>query len=179
MSMANLVPEPVLAAVGDLTISFANLEMHVELVVWSLVSSNTRIGQAITSELGFSRLPVIALSIYRELHGEDEDFMQLQELMKQSLSMAEERNSLIHSVWGVGDSEDSAIRAKVTAKLKHGVRFDSHPVDVAEVRAAAERMRVISGQILLFVSRLMRTGKSPSQFQRLPSDLATGESNDS
>jgi hypothetical protein len=56
------VPEDHLKAIGDITVSFALLESHIQNLIGSLIYEHQRIGQIITAELSFKNLRALLIS---------------------------------------------------------------------------------------------------------------------
>ena len=121
------VPQSLLVHIGDLTVSFALLESHIQSLFGSLIREHQRIGQILSTYLSFSNLRTATISLYLERHGEDEDFVKLKEFMGQAGKIEEERNRITHSIWAAGDTPGSVSRIKITAREKRGFDLDSIP----------------------------------------------------
>src|SRR5262245_11547749 len=76
--MSHPVPGKLLVDVGHITVSFALLEHTIQSLVRSLIAEHQRIGQIITVELSFRSLRGLAISLYKERHGDDQDFWRAQ-----------------------------------------------------------------------------------------------------
>lgn len=154
------VPERLLIHIGDITVSFAVLENAIQMLIGSFIAEHQRIGQIITAELAFKSLRALAISLYKERHGEDDDFKLLQELMTRAASLESIRNQITHSLWAAGNSPDTITRIKLTAKERHGIRFQSEGVDEKYLSEIARDLKVLAGDVLSFYIRLIEAGKA-------------------
>lgn len=114
--MQHTVSNPHLILIGDITVSFALLEMAIQSLIGSLIAEHQRIGQIITAELSFKNLRALAISLYLERNGEDEDYRKLKSLMNKAGKIEATRNNIIHSIWAAGKDKDCIARIKTTAK---------------------------------------------------------------
>src|SRR5262245_40400051 len=117
------VPATLLVHIGDITVSFALLESEIQTLIGSFLQEHQRIGQIIKAELAFKNLRALAISLYRERHGEDAGFGALRKLMKRAAAAEEKRNQITHSLWAAGDTKDTITRIKTTAKENRGMHF--------------------------------------------------------
>jgi hypothetical protein len=113
------VPDPLLARIGDITVSFALLESVMQSLAQTLLGRGSEIGQIVTVELSFQRLRALTANLYRANHGEDADFELLTTLLKRAADVEEKRNQITHSIWAAGDP-GTITRIKMTAKEKRG-----------------------------------------------------------
>jgi hypothetical protein len=137
------VPEPVLARIGDITVSFALLESVIQSLVGSLLQQEQRIGQIVTAELSFRNLRALTLSLYRGRHGEGGEYETLSALMQRASDLEDLRNQITHSLWATGGTAETVTRIKMTAKEKRGLHFDFKKVtadDLAEVADEIKRL---------------------------------------
>jgi hypothetical protein len=154
------VPEKLLIRIGDVTVSFALLESTIQVLIGSLISEHQRIGQIITAEVAFKNLRALAISLYKERHGEDGDFVSLRGLMTRAGQLEEKRNQIMHSVWAVGSSTDTVTRIKTTAKEKHGVRFHFEDVAEQDLAEVANDLKRLGEDVELFWIKLLSSGKA-------------------
>src|SRR5688572_25857525 len=149
------VPEKLLVHIGDITVSFALLESSIQTLIGSLLQEHQRIGQIVTAELAFKNLRALAISLYKERHGEDVDFGTLRELMKRAARAEETRNQISHSLWAAGDRADTITRIKVTAKEKRGINFQFHSVSDTDLAAVALELQRLASDIQAFWMQLL------------------------
>lgn len=160
------VPKELLVHMGDITVSFAMLEFHIQMLTGSLINEHQRIGQIVTAELSFRALRGLVTSLYRERHGEDADFGTLVDLMKRAQALEEIRNQITHSIWLAGDPANTIMRFKTTAREKPGLKFSFEKMGELEFANVASDLQLLTGEILEFTMKLIRSGKAinnPSQ----------------
>jgi hypothetical protein len=153
------VPENHLKAIGDITVSFALLESHIQNLIGSLIYEHQRIGQIITAEVSFKNLRALLISLYLERHGEDDDFIKLREYMKRAGQAEDKRNQITHSVWAAGKDKDHITRIKTTAKEKHGIRFKFEEVSAETLFTFAKEIKVLAEELLKFELDLLSRHK--------------------
>jgi hypothetical protein len=159
MPLKQEIPEQFLARIGDITVSFALLELMMESLADSQLQEHQRISQIITTELSFRNLRALVTSLYRERHGEDADFRALRKLMKRAAQLEEKRNQITHSIWGAGNGPDTFARIKMTAKESRGMHIDLQHVSADDLGAVANEIRVLADDTLSFLLHLLITGK--------------------
>ena len=114
--MQHPVPKELLVHIGDMTVSFAMLELYLqELMRILLGDESPRIGYIVSSHLSFRNLRAVAISLYKERYGEDGAYSELADLLREAGKLEDERNLITHSIWGFGDDVASIKRIKITA----------------------------------------------------------------
>jgi hypothetical protein len=154
------VPDDVLRAIGDVTVSFAALEDAVQSFVRSMLAEHQRVGQIITAELPFKGSRALASSLYLERHGEDDDYAALRRLLRRAEGMEERRNQIIHSVWAAGDKPHTVTRIKMTAKERRGAHFAFSEMSATDIEAIASEMRDIAAALHRFNFDLIERNKA-------------------
>ena len=149
-----------LVHIGDITVSFAILENAIQALIGSMIAEHQRIGQIITAELAFKNLRALAISLYKERHGEDADFTALRGFMTRASQLEEVRNQITHSIWAVGNSPDTITRIKKTAKEKHGIRFQFTQVSESDLANVAKEIKTLAAEIVQFNFKLIESGKA-------------------
>ena len=159
--MQHVVPDNLLRHIGDITVSFQLLETSIRHLIWPLIvkDQEQRIGQIITSEIPFRTLRSLAVSLYRERHGEDDDFANLCKLMNRAKELEGKRNQITHSMWGAGDTSTEVVRIKATAKEKRGLHFDYEHLDERTLASVATEMKRLAGDIWICEFGLRKAGK--------------------
>lgn len=153
--MSHPVPSGLLARIGDITVSFALLESTVQTLVLTLIAGDQRIGQIIAAELPFRNLRALAVSLYKERHGEETGFATLAELMNRAAKLEEKRNQIVHSTWAVGATADTVTRIKTTAKERSGLRFQFVQVAEQDVADVASDIKGLAADVELFWLHLL------------------------
>lgn len=154
------IPDKHLKSIGDITVSFALLELNIQLFIWSMLNEDQRIAQIITAELSFKNLRALMKSLYLEKYGkEDEDFDKLNKLMIRTGQVEDKRNQIIHSFWGGSRNTDTISRFKITAKEKDGIKFQFEEVPLDKLSDFATEIKVLAGDIQTYWISLMDKGK--------------------
>lgn len=154
------VPEDILTQIGDITVSFATLELTLSMLVGSLIAEHQRIGQIITAELSFQGLRALLVSLYLERHGKDDDYETLRSLNVRAGELEAKRNQITHSIWGAGSAPGTVTRFKTTAKEKRGVHFDSKQMDITALKRIANEIKRVASEYQRFLVSLLENGKA-------------------
>ena len=153
------VPEELLKHIGDIIVSFAYLESFSQSFIGSLINEHQRIGQIITAELSFKQLRALLIGLYKERHGEDDDFQILKKLMERAEKIEGTRNNITHSIWGTGNDPNNVTRLKKTVKGKHGIRVQSEKFTADTLKAVATEIKCIGGELVKLKLELLEKGK--------------------
>jgi hypothetical protein len=159
-SMQHPVPDKLLVHIGDIIVSFALVEDMLQSLVGSLIREHQRVGQIITAELAFKNLRALTISLYKDRHGEDGEFLVLSELVKRAAQVEDVRNQIAHSLWASGGDADTVTRIKATAKEKRGIHFYFEQVGDKELAGIATEMKSLAADIQNFRMRLLELGKA-------------------
>lgn len=150
-----------LQSIGDITVSFALLELALQMLVGSMLNENQKVGRIISVEMSFRNLRAVMISLFIEKHGkDDQDFPKLKALIKRSSEIEARRNQITHSIWGAGTEPNAITRIKTTAKEKHGLKFDSENVTANDLANFANEIKVLVRDIDNFGISLIDQGKA-------------------
>ncbi len=150
------VPEPILARIGDVTVSFALLENTINMLASFQLREGHRVANIITAELSFRGVRALVANLYRERHGDDDpDFPTLLALLRRAADLEQQRNIIIHSLWAAGGDAVSVTRIKTTAKEKAGLRFDFEAVTANDLKALADSILQLAHDIQDFLISFM------------------------
>jgi len=152
MSYEHPVPKNLLTHIGDITVSFAMLEFHMQMLFVCLLDQSPRIGHMLTSQLTFSRLRASIISLYKERFGEDDHFAKSKEMMVIAGKIEEERNLITHSIWGSGEKTGSITRIKITAREKRGYHAEYKQYDEQIFTEFADSIKKLTSYIFIFNS---------------------------
>ena len=158
--MKHPVPEEHLKYIGDIMVSFALLESQIQTLIGSLIAEHQRVGQIITAELSFKNLLALAISLYLERHGEDDDYLKLKSFMSQAGNIEGTRNNITHSIWGAGNDKDHITRIKTTAKQKRGLKFQFEKLSAQDLNDFAQKTLQLAQEIQSFWLELVKNGKA-------------------
>ncbi len=155
------VPSDMLRAIGDMTVSFALLEMTIQDLVGWFISGHQRIGQIVTSEAAFPRLLNMARALYIDQHGRDGHYQDLDALLREAENAYSQRNLVTHSIWATGSTLDSAMRVKFSARDKKGFTATFKEMDAHGVHEQAEGFKALAYRVQMFWISLFDAGKQP------------------
>jgi hypothetical protein len=155
MTFEHPVPRELLTPIGDMTVSFAALELHMQAVFIFLVDESARIGHILASQLSFTRLRVTILALHKERYGENSDYLRLKEFMTRAAKIEEERNNITHSFWGAGELPDTIIRLKITTNYKRGLNFNKEVYNETTLSDFAASIRQLTDEFIDFYKVLL------------------------
>ncbi len=160
MTFQHSVPRHLLTPIGDMTVSFAALELHMQAVLIFLLDQTARIGHILASQLSFTRLRATILALHKERYGENSDYLKLKEFMTRAANIEEERNRITHSFWGAGEIPGTIRRLKITAHVKHGLNFENKVYDEKMLNHFAESIRQLTDEFIIFYEALLPVSKT-------------------
>ena len=146
--------EKILAAVGSVVTEFNNLEGTVGL--WTSVLVNPRIrydivAAAAVGQLQFRRKVEMFEAAYRQRFPKGAPFGELRGLTKRLLAAGEERNRLVHGVWGETDQPDIAFYIRIKPSPS-GILLDPFDWSSAQIQESAEKMNALVWEFAEFAS---------------------------
>jgi hypothetical protein len=88
------------AALGRISVGYADLEDSISIFIWSLVSSDLRVGQAITARLDFRQSVDLLRALFRLLpcHPTAVETSRLAKLLDDAERAVEKRDNVIHQL---------------------------------------------------------------------------------
>jgi hypothetical protein len=172
--------EDFLAALGRITVSYAQLEKNSTWLLSALISPHMDIGFALCTGANFSWVAerIAALSVMRISDSDMRD--EILRWKASAVTAAEERNGLIHATWGLNPADGSGQTQR--QKLKSGdVRGSTVDRSVADVLKVADRLRSAAEQSMrfwqdLWASRFLRrdiAGPIDGQFYKYMEDASS------
>jgi hypothetical protein len=144
------IPNEHLMQIGDITVSFALLEFVMKSIVGNLLSKDIQIGEIITSEMPFKGIRVLALSLYIKKYGKDEEYNNLNRLMKLTSKIEERRNQIMHSMWAVGKDTNHIVRIKSSSKESKGLQYKVEEMSEMDLKATAIEIQGVAGDLSRF-----------------------------
>ena len=136
----NLIDEEAfINAIGKITIKFALLEELVTDCINILIGGEA--ATIITARLPFPRSLNILGALYRQKCniGQDEDLpSSLKDLLVKAQEAEKLRNTVIHSIWHRGSTEESVTRIKRDVDRKKGLKIDTEQVNVQDLNNVAD-----------------------------------------
>jgi len=149
-----------LVQIGDMTVSFALLELQIQMLLEALIGEDQRLGQIIASQLSFARLRATVIGIYSERYGDDSNLHALRQLMKEAAEIEQERNRVTHSIWGVGTSSGTITRIRLTCRERSGVQAQFEEYDEAKFLNFNDRIKRLCNALLGFYTTLLQKAKT-------------------
>lgn len=145
------VPDEMLAAIGDMTVSFSLVEQMMAHFCDGFVQGPQRTSQMAFTLLSFRNLRTLAGALYREIFEEDDGFKTLKLILTRAARLEETRNRLIHSEWiGQLEASSSALREKSVCRETRGFTKDRESVQASSLRETALEMRLLARELLSF-----------------------------
>lgn len=158
-----VVPTDVLTSLGEVTVSFAVLELQLKALIGTLLGTHQRIATIVCAKHSVKDMLLLVKSMYVEHYGDgDPELPELSRLLSTAGQLADDRNRYQHSLWGAAGygSTSSSVRIKPALDAKKGLHLKSEETDAATISASAEKMRECSAALLSFHVRLSRSGKT-------------------
>jgi hypothetical protein len=144
-----------LKAIGRVVVNFSGLEFFYEVLAWSLASMSQDVGLIVTSELSFQQKRNLVCALTREsLKLHPAAALEIDELAKESRKIEEERNRIMHSLWGplTTDPEGPLARVKFTAKGQLRKQGEA-AVDPTQLISLADQISQLTGKLMEFFRR--------------------------
>lgn len=108
-------PPKYLEAVGRVASSWALFETVIDTTIWSLAEMHHRTGACLTAQImGAARKLDTVLSLVKLRQDQDAMIKELNAIAKDSQSLAEKRNRVVHDPWV--ESEGRIVRLETTAR---------------------------------------------------------------
>jgi hypothetical protein len=168
------VGEPYLIALGDITVAFSLLELHLWLGIWKLVGGS---GPVITAGIQASQ----ALSLFRALihhHVRDPELRrETREIATQVTRVMETRNTMIHSLWSFDVPRlnepgviDDARRTRMRRHPERGVEYQFVPTRIEELHQLSADITACIHQLIHLTGKLSPRASGPSVEAKEPTD---------
>lgn len=140
-----------LAEIGRVVANFAILEVHLSLLVHSLLSLPYPIGRVVTAEQSFKAMLTLAANLVRSrLNSEAQ--AEFRSVLKLIRGAEGQRNTIVHSLWG-GVEEDCVIRTKYTAKERKGLTLQRDSLTTDDLHEIASDIAVACLELERFTNR--------------------------
>ncbi len=149
IKLKSAVPEELFAPLGKVVVNFGVLETILSFSIWILLVGNSaveqRTGQIVTAELNFKNKISLFSSLYQHKFPERKPFDELTEIRKKLTEANRKRNRLLHSTWLAG-----GVRSAITAKEKHGIRFEFENMNSKKIEETSEFIAKVSHEVQEF-----------------------------
>ena len=120
-------------AIGRMCIAFSSLEGQLKFMVGKLVGIDQIVGQIITAELSFRNILNLLGSLYKHRTNDNDFRKKVDDLLKNISNLEQNRNSLIHSTYGLTKDPETIARFKNTARMKHGLKNNFDIITIEQI----------------------------------------------
>ncbi|NOU20531.1 MAG: hypothetical protein HOO93_01855 [Methyloglobulus sp.] len=148
----------IFAEIGRITVRWAEVEDVLAILVSSLLNDFQRYTRIVATELSYRNLTNLILSLYRERHGEDDDFSHLKELIGKADKVEQDRNKITHSTWYSAGTPHLVTRIKKTAKRKYSSNIENY--DPESFRKISDEIVEIKQELVALIQSLIEKGKA-------------------
>jgi hypothetical protein len=156
----NAKADDIYAEIGRIAVRSTELEAALQAIAGSLIDDYQRYTRIVVTELSFGGLQNLLLSLYRERHGEDADFVRLQEISRRADAAQQKRNLIVHSLWRSAGTPSKVTRVKTTAKQKHGYKTNIENYDLDTFKDIANELHQVRADCLTVLKELITKGKA-------------------
>ena len=141
-----LKPEQ-LQALGQITADFQVLEETISSFILDLIGAEPDVGEIITSELSFRKLIDLLSALFKHQVRNDTKIAEMERLVLRANVVEQKRNTIIHSGWALGNTDETITRVKTTAKQRHGLRVQSVEMDTVMLKQIADEIAELSADL--------------------------------
>ena len=138
--------------------NFQSLELHIGLLTAGLIGPEQVVGQMVTTQLPFTKLCVLADSLFQYRFGKTSLGPSFAKQIGRSLKLEDRRNQLFHSAWLTDDVSGNLSRMKFSVKLGRGLSYTAPPMAASDVNLLADEMADAARAFLAFVPELEKLG---------------------
>ena len=150
----------IFAEIGRVTVRWAELEDALGMLITSLLNDFQRYTRIVATELSYSGLTNLIVSLYLERHGEDDDLQALRQLLARADAVEQQRNQIVHSTWRSAGAPYIVTRIKTTAKRKHGPKTTVENYDADCFRRVSDEIANVTRDVAAFARSLIERGKA-------------------
>lgn len=143
-----------LRSLGEISATFALLELCLSSFVWSLLGVEERLGLCVTAPSSFGNLCISVSALFQERQADENLRAELTAILKRAREVEEPGNRPIHSFWAKGEATDVLVRMKATARQKSGLGRQQEPMRVADLQAVADEILAVTSDLHTFKKRL-------------------------
>lgn len=151
------ISDEILAEIGKITVTFSLIEQSLAIIIGKIITYGHRehqVGEILTSDMSFRhKLSVLNSLLLLAFNKDNPTYVQFTKIEKLLYQVEQQRNIVVHSVWGegvVGESDQVVIRMKSTTKSKHGLRSDFFETSIEELRRISSHIGEAYEQLCLF-----------------------------
>lgn len=149
--------DDILVEIGKITVAFSLIELSLAEIIGRIATIGHRVHQVgviLTADMSFRhKLRVLNSLLLLAFEKDNPVFAQFAEIKPMLEKAEEQRNTVVHSVWGegtIGESDQVVVRMKWSAKGKQGLHSDSVATSLEELRSISSLVGVAYSQLCLF-----------------------------
>jgi hypothetical protein len=140
-------------ALGEMTVSFADVEGQISQFIWTLLGDDQKVGQIVTAQLSFQRQLDLLGALFRHKIDNGALAKELDQILSKAASAEQERNKLIHSQFIPGTGINSLHRFKATAKRVHGLKVQFERLLVKDINDVTEQLNDVALTLFQFQTK--------------------------
>jgi hypothetical protein len=136
-------------AIGNFCISFNFLEHSIENFIWRLLGNEQKVGQILTSQLGFSEIMALANALYQHKETQQEKIKAIEQMLKEADGFNKIRNGLMHCLYGVSKEKDGVTTISYRMKFRDGLKVFSVevlPKNSEEINQTSKCIDILSSK---------------------------------
>jgi len=143
--------EEFIRALGRVTLAFAHLEFSLSLFCGTYSGVKYPVNEIITAQFSFKQLINLASSLYHHTEQDVQKVTELDKLLSKSFQLEQERNTIVHSFYGLKGQNLIVVRQKNTTRLKRGFHKQYEEMKPEQVNALAEKIKQVSKEINVLI----------------------------
>lgn len=131
-----------LELIGLIVVESANLENSLNRAISQILDITSEEAEIITAELSFNVSLHIFCSLFLNKFSADKEALaQLEDARQKADKAMVERNTIAHSIWGIGKETGEVFRLKTTAKMAKGLRHNDEVITTEKLLDSAQKVR--------------------------------------
>lgn len=139
-----------LQALGQITADFQLLEETISSLILDLIGADPDVAEIITSELSFRKLVDLLSALFKHQVRNERKIVEMERLLTRANAVEQKRNTIIHSGWTWGGTDETITRVKTTAKQKHGLRVHTVEMNTGMLKQIADEIAELSADLSEF-----------------------------
>jgi len=136
-----------LRAIGQVTTNFGFLEFSVAELIWALLGTGQKAGQAVTARLPFKQSVALASALAKQRVTNKAHLERLDTLLSRALSAEDERNTIVHSTWFTIAEGEKVSRLKFKVDKSKGRVVHFAAVSAKELSDIADRIADVAAGV--------------------------------
>ena len=150
-----------LKQLGRVTVNFQRIEAMLGMVTWSMLGTDQRAGQIVTTNLAFSKLCDVCLTLMRYRRPDGPFLPRMEAIVKRASVGEQRRNTLVHSHWLLSENDENpseAFRMKFAVNRNQGFKVSVESMTSDVVKTLADELASICVDVTEVVVELAKEG---------------------